>query len=238
MTLYRAKALCGLPDDFSIRTSSDYDAAISAWKGVTVAARRAGDDHHAATLSQCKEVFKKVHNAKQSKTCPDCGLAKSSHSERCQVCSHRYRTYGHALYTLIMKEYEVESGTTLIPPRTTWSGVLTQTLRKLVAGQVGDHFVTRKHSCVVKAASRNLGLEVICRCMNPEERDKTKRMYGVWRSDGLDMDEVNEIIQKRLKGEEVPPPKPCVPDPDVLAKKHPKKSKKAEKAAGISVPRT
>lgn len=238
MTFRRAKLLCGLPDDFFLRNELDYTQAINFWRAKTVEARKNGNDNHAAVLSQCKQIFKERHAARQSKICPDCGGAKSANGVRCQSCSFRWRFYKNQLNeNNSMKEYEVVLGTTLIPPRTTYTGILTCTLRKLTEGQVGDSFVTKKHSCVVKAAARNLGLEVICRCINPEERDKAKRMYGVWRSDGMTMEQVNEIIQKRLKGEAVPPPKPCVPDPKLLAKKHPKKGTPPGRPK-IEVPRT
>jgi hypothetical protein len=222
-----AKELCGLPNDFEIKSEDDYHFAVRCWKEKVVDARRTNNDELAALLSQCKEVFKKRHTRLISIHCPDCENTKSRYAMRCHICARRERFYKNQLHThsIIMKEHEIEEGLVVIPPRTHSTGVLTAVCRKLAySGQVGDSFVTEKQPTSIKNICRMLGMEVIVRMANPEEHDKKKRRYRVWRSDGLEMEEVNERIRKRLAGEPVEPSKPCVaPAPGTVPDRHKKK---------------
>lgn len=229
MRLYfrHAKELCGLPSDFEIKTEEDYHFAVRCWRDKVVEARRRNDDAHAALLSQCKEVFKKRHTRLVSFRCPDCENAKSRHAMRCHICSHRNRWHKNELnpHSIIMKEHEIEEGLVVIPPRTHSTGVLTAVCRKMAhSGQVGDSFITDKQPTSIKNVARMMGLDVVIRMANPEEKDKKKRRYRVWRADGLDMDGVNEIIRRRMAGEAIEPAKPCVPPPaGTLPDRHAKK---------------
>jgi predicted RNA-binding Zn-ribbon protein involved in translation (DUF1610 family) len=224
-----AKRLCGLAEDFEINSKETLDYALRFWRERTVAARRKNDDHTAAVLSECKEVFKKRYNRIVSRHCPTCGEAKSAHSMQCRMCSYADRYLRHNLpsHSAIMKTHEIEEGLVVVPAITHRTGELSSICRKIATtGQIGDSFVTPKSSTSVNGVARTLGMKVLIRCANPEEKDKKKRLYRVWRSDGFDMDQVNEIIRKRLAKEPVEPAKPCVPPPPgTLPPKHPKAKK-------------
>lgn len=226
LTFAQAKKLCGLPAEFELKRQEDFERAIAAWKEKTVAARNGDRDNEAADLSQCKELFKKRWSARQSRICPRCGDFKSAHAVHCGTCARAEKNHHNEMNetTVELKQHELELGTILVPPRATKSGPLTTVMQKLaLEGQIGDSFVTCKPPTSVSAVARSLGLSVITRTANPEVKDKSKRLYRIWRCDGLDMEAVNQIIRKRLAGEPVPPPKPCVPlppDPNKHKKKH------------------
>lgn len=220
-TFRMAKQLVGLPEDFEIKSEETLEFALSCWKEETVKARNAGLDDIAADLSQAKEVFKKRYTWRVNRRCPDCERPKSAHAMRCQVCSRSNRFFKDKIMTQTpIKEHELEVTPVVIPPRTLPSGELTKIMRKLAnEGKTGDSFVTGKHSTVVKAVGRILGLDVICRLVNADERDPKKRKYRVWRADGLEMEAVNKIIVDRLAGKPVPPTPPChPPTPEELQK--------------------
>lgn len=225
-----AKKLCGLDKQFEIKTRSDYDFALRFWRERTVAARRANDDGTAAVLSECKQIFKHRYERLVSNKCPDCGEVKSLYSMRCNMCARIYRFYRHNIpnQSAIMKTHEIEEGLVIVPPITHCVGELTAICRKLaLTGQIGDSFVTPKVPSSINNICRGLGMDVIVRIANTDEKDKKKRIYRVWRADGLDMNGVNEVLRKRLAKEPVPPAKPCVPPPaDALPQKHPKKGGK------------
>ena len=225
LTFSAAKRLCGLDADFEIKTGEDYHFILRVWKEQTVAARRKNDDSRAAELSQCKEVFKRRYHNRINRVCPVCGKGKSAFAAHCQPCSLNLRFYSHTLDTVVMKEHEIEETLVVVGPRCHQTGVLTAVIRKLATtGQVGDSFITDKQSTSVKNVARAAGMECIIRIANPDEKDKKKRRYRVWRSDGLNMEGVNERIKARLAGQTVPPSPPCVaPPPDQLPNRHPKK---------------
>lgn len=241
-TFPRAKDLCGLPDDFEIKNNEAYEFAMKCWKEKTVSARNANNMELAAELSQAKQLFKRRHTNRVLRICPDCGESKSLHAQRCAICSRRERFYHNEIpsSSVIMKEHEIEEGLVIIGPRCHQTGVLTAIIRKLATtGKVGDSFITDKQSTSIKNVARMAGMEVIVRIANPEEHDKKKRRYRVWRSDGMDMDELNEIIRKRLAGEAVPESKPCTPmTPEQLAKRHPKKRSNDGQSPGRSLNRS
>lgn len=228
LTFPKAKRLCGLDETFEIRSEEDYNFALRVWKDQTVVARQANDDDLAAELSQCKQLFKRRYSNRIARKCPRCGDSKSAYADHCQTCSITYRYYDHRLHThsVTMKEHEIEEGLVIIGPRCHQTGVLTSIIRKVATtGQVGDSFVTDKPSTSIKNVARMQGMEVIVRIANPEEKDLKKRRYRVWRSDGLEMEQVNEVIRKRMAKEEVPPAKPCVPPlPGTLPERHRKKA--------------
>ena len=232
-----AKRLCGLDEQFEIKTKSDFEYALRFWRERTVAARRANDDTTAATLSQCKEIFKRLYNRIASYRCPDCDQGKSLYAVRCNMCARIYRYYRHSIpsQSSLMKIHEIEEGLVIVPPITHRTGELSAICRKLATtGQIGDSFTTPKSSTSTNAVCRALGMTVIIRMVNHEEKDKKKRIYRVWRSDGLSMDEVNEILRKRLAKEPVPPAKPCVPPPaSSLPNKHPKTGRKPGRPARV-----
>ena len=221
-----AKKLCGLDEHFEIKTESDYEFALGVWREQTVAARRTGNDERAAVLSQCKELFKRRYNRVVSPKCPDCGQHKSLYAVRCNMCARIERFYRHNIPAQsTMKNHEIEDGLVLVPAITHRTGELTAVCRKLATtGQIGDCFTSPKSPTSISAVCRTLGLSVIVRATNLDEKDKKKRIYRVWRCDGLDMEAVNEIIRKRLRGEPVPTAKRCVPPPaSSLPNRHPER---------------
>lgn len=234
-TFKHAKKLCALDDNFEITSDETFNFAMKVWKEKTVAARNANDDALAAELSQCKELFKRRHTNRVLRVCPKCGGSKSTHAMNCSVCARRERFYPNEIpsTSVVMKEHEIEEGLVIIGPRCHQTGVLTSIIRKLASsGNVGDSFITDKQSTSIKNVARMAGMEVIVRIANPEEKDKKKRRYRVWRSDGKSMEEVNEIIRKRMAGETVPPSPPCVPPPaDQLSKRHSKRKGAAAQPA-------
>lgn len=215
-TFPKARRTCGLDETFEIRSEEDYHFAIRVWRDLTVQARRANDDNRAAELSAAKEVFKKRYNRLFSIHCPRCGEVKSHGAVHCQLCSHTVRYHNNEIWvrSVNMKEHEIEEAPVLIPPRMWSTGVLTGICRKMATtGQVGDSFITNKQPTSVKNVCRMMGMEVTIRIANIEEKDPKKRRWRVWRTDGKDMEEVNELIRKRLAGEPVPPSQPCKPPP-------------------------
>jgi hypothetical protein len=222
-----AKELCGLDHDFEIRSEEDYNFALRVWKEKTVAARQANNDELAAMLSQAKQVFKRRYTRLVSIHCPTCGNSKSQYAYQCHMCARINRYYHNQVpqSSIVMKEHEIEEAVVLIPPRLHATGVLTGVLRKLATtGKIGDSFVTDKQPTSVKNIARSLGMEVTVRIANLEEHDKKKRRWRVWRTDGLEMEAVNEIIRKRLAGEPVLESKPCVPPPPgTIPDRHKKK---------------
>lgn len=225
-----AKRLCGLADTFEIKSEDDFHFAVRVWKEQTVDARRKNDDIRAAELSQCKELFKRRYTNRVSRICPQCGDGKHSTAKHCQPCSLNFRFYRHTLDTIVMKEHEIEEVLVPVGPRCHQTGVLTSIIRKLATtGQVGDSFITNKQPTTVKNVARMSGMEITVRIANTDEKDLKKRRWRVWRTDGLDMDAVNERIKARLAGETVPPSPPCTPPPPgTLPDKHPKKKPTSE----------
>jgi hypothetical protein len=219
----RAVSYLGLDPAFKVRTDEDMNLVMAVWKERTVLARKTNNDEEAKTLSLCKELVKRWYNCRTSRKCPKCGEAKSTHAYECRRCSYFTRHHSHSMSETTVKDYEIVA-TALVTPRNHITGELTLALRQLVDGQVGDSFVTPKQPTSIKLQAKMLGLEVMCRIANPAERDPKKRKYRVWRSDGLEDTKVNEIIQKRMKGEPVPKPKDCVPLPlDQRPDKHKKR---------------
>lgn len=231
LTFNKAKQRLGLPPDFEVADQACMDAALKLWKDKTIVARRANEDNLAAELSEAKMVLCKRYERRKSRFCPDCGQAKSFHSQRCSLCARSARFPADekvnpvSVKVIPMKEHEIEESLVIIGPRCHQTGVLTSIIRKLATtGNVGDSFVTDKQSTSIKNVARMAGMEVIVRIANPEEKDLKKRRYRVWRSDGKTLEEVNALIQKRRAGETVPPSPPCVaPPPDQLPNRHPKK---------------
>lgn len=240
LTFPKAKKLCGLDEAFEIRSEEDYNFALRVWRDQTIEARRRNDDNHAAELSQCKQLFKRRYNNRVMRKCPTCGEAKSAHADHCQPCSITYRFYHNQLHThsIVMKEHEIEEALAIIPPRHHATGVLAAICRKLATtGQVGDSFITDKQPTTVKSMARLVGMEVTVRIANLDERDLKKRRWRVWRTDGKEMEEVNEIIKLRMAGEPVPPSPPCVPPPpESLPDKHPERKKAGRPKSKASAP--
>lgn len=72
-----------------------------------------------------------------------------------------------------------------------------QTVALHLLQQIGQSFpIIHSKSAVQKAAER-MGLKVLIRADNPQEKDKKKRRYRVWRTDGLPWRKVNQIITQR-----------------------------------------
>ena len=206
-----AKRLCGISSLQRLDTDDDYAAVNAAWKSRMVAARNAGDEEEAKVLSQAHQVFKRRYISAVSRVCPDCGQSKSLFAMRCGRCSRIYRFYRHMIPQPVLKDYELEQAAVPVPPRKHMPGKLAIAMLKLSNSQVGDSFVCGNASATIKNAAAAVGLQVIVRIANVEETDKKKRKFRVWRSDGLESEAVNEVIEKRRKGEVVPPPEKCVP---------------------------
>jgi hypothetical protein len=196
----QAKELLGLADDFEIRGEEDYQFALRVWKDKTVLARQLDDQAAAAVLSQAKEILKRRHTSRISRVCPNCGEPKSQNCRFCRTCYHDERWHKHSLHThsVTMKENEVEDGLSVIPPKAHANGAIANVCRKLLAGQIGDSFVTDRPPSTINNVCRNLSLQIIVRTINPAEKDKKKKRWRVWRSDGMEMEKVNEIIRSRM----------------------------------------
>ena len=223
----KAKKLCGLDPNFEIQREEDYHFAMRVWRELTVDARRKNDDSRAAELSECKELFKRRHNSRVKRFCPKCGSAKGAFAQHCQLCSLNFRFYSSTLDSIKMKEHEIEEALVLVGPRCHQTGILTGICRKMATtGQVGDSFVTDKQPTSVKNICRMVGMEVTVRIANPEEKDLKKRRWRVWRTDGFEMEAVNERIKTRTAGGAYPPSPPCTPPPPgTVPDRHPKKKK-------------
>lgn len=212
-TFARAKELVGLPSDFELRSEETYAHALACWKERTIAARREGRDADAAELSRAKECFKARHHRRVSRICK-CGEAKNPHAEFCQVCSRTNRYYRNQVMEHTETHVELnamEPTLVPVPERSTRAGKMRLMCQQLATtGQVGDSFVTDKPPASVSTVARTLGMKIIFRLVNPQEKD-AKRLYRVWRSDGKSMEELNDIIRRRLAGEAVPLSEPCVP---------------------------
>lgn len=98
-TLRSAKTVLGLPDTFKLRNEQDYRQAMAAWKALTIAARRAGDDHAAALLSNYKQLIKQRFATCLSYTCPVCGGGKNRGAIRCQMCAYVHRRFKNQIKT-------------------------------------------------------------------------------------------------------------------------------------------
>lgn len=195
----------GLPPDFPLKTEDHFNTAFRCWKERTVDARRANQDRLAADLSLAKANIVKRQKRLASLRCPRCGKLKSPTAEQCRPCALYTRFYSDKVEAMNNPElYKVETPVEAIPDRSTRAGPLMIALRKLATGQIGDTFVTDKNGTMVASAARKLGGNVIVRCINTGEKDPKKRLYRVWRSDGLSMDEVNAVIRDRIAGMNVP----------------------------------
>jgi hypothetical protein len=233
--LRQALTMLGLPSDFRVQKQADFEVALALCKEKIVAARKANNDQLAAEFSCCKELFRSRHNRMVSRQC-ECGRAKDLYATQCSECSRTRRYYSKNLMAETpLKLHEIEVTPVAVPHRWQPRGLLTLTLKKLAeSGQTGDSFITDRTPSAIKLQGKMFGLQCVIRIANPNEKDLKKRVYRVWRSDGLSEDELNALIQKRLKGEPVPATPPChQPTPEELAslkqQKHPKKSKSGGK---------
>jgi hypothetical protein len=228
----KAKKLCGLDDKFEIRSTEQFEFAMTAWKALTVQARTEGNDALAADLSQCKEIFKRRHHNRVVRRCPVCGDFKNPYADHCNTCSRNKRYYRNVMNetSVLPKEHVIENGVVLIGPRCHTTGILTQTLRKMADDSpVGDSFITDKQPASVKNIARLIGLQIMIRIANPQEKDLKKRRWRVWRTDGLPMEDVNKIIKDRMGGKPAPAVKICVPDPEEAEHKSHKKKETTPK---------
>lgn len=226
----QALAELGLPTDYDIRSDGGFVRAMAIWKELTVEARKQNDDAHAATLSLCKVLIQKKYQYHKSRICPKCGRAKARHSAHCQMCNVQLAYYSDKLDEPKIMLHQIESALIPVPNIQRKQGELVRALKILGEGNIGDSFVTNRSasSCVFMA--KTLGGNIICRIANPTEKDPKKRLYRIWRTDGLSQDEVNAILAKRLKGETVEKPPAWVPpSAEEMAKindrKHPAKKK-------------
>ncbi len=217
LTFRRAKQLVGLDENFEICTDERYEQATKLVVEKIVEARRTGNDSLAADLSAAKALFKKLNAARTDRHCPICGGMKSRKSLHCQTCANTVRYYPNSLMQPVEEKEFVIEHVHLVTREHRPTAKLTITMAKLAdEGQVGDSFIVcGKPVTTIKGVARMLGLEVMCRKLNPGEKDQKKIRVRVWRSDGLDEDAVNDIINKRIAGQTVPPPKKCVPPPKV-----------------------
>ena len=222
--------LVGVEPNYDMRTPEDYDFLQRCVRDLMVMARRSGDDDQAAIFSQCKALLKRRFYLRGLKC--ECGNAKSRHADHCHTCYMRIRFYKVSLNEPKMKEHEIESVLTPVPDIIRKTGALSTVIRQLAQkGQVGDSFVTDKSSSSVGNLARHLGLEILTRVANPEEKDVKKRKYRVWRSDGMSMDQINQVIADRQAGKPAPLPKPCVPEArDRTSEKQKKKSSQSPPA--------
>lgn len=220
MRFNKAKQLCGLEQDFEIRSDEDFSFAQRVWKERMVVARNTNDNEACVALSQARVAIRKRYFRLGSK-CPLCGSVKSRGANHCQVCNVHVRNYANSLPQPLMKEHEIEAALTLVPPRSLRTGILSQVCRKLATeGQPGDSFVTNKPSTSVKTVCRAMGMEVIVRLANPDEKDKKKQLHRVWRSDGMNEYDLNAHIQQRREHpDKVQKAPPCKAPPPVERKK-------------------
>lgn len=230
-TFKRALREVGLPGDYPLKTEEDFAKLMQVWKSLTVEARRGNNDDRAAVLSYCKTIFQKRWKARQSVICPACGKLKNIRSAHCQLCARTLRYYKNRLHSNDMdSDLHKPEPLTPITQIERRSGQLSNALRVLANGNIGDSFVTNRPSSSIGNLAKLLGGIVVCRIANPGEKDHKKRRYHVWRTDGLPPEKVNEIIERRMKGETVAKPAPWVPLPPAEQqkakdRKHPKKPK-------------
>lgn len=199
MTIQQAKLAIGLPDA-PFFTQADYEHLQAVTKEKIVAARQRGDDNEAAMFSEARAVFKKRWGF--GPKCPICGETKNITTEFCQVCRP---TIGgkmrHAnspnLSMGITVDFEIFHNRP-IPSRTV-PCACREAVLALKNGVVGDGFESSFKPPTVKAQAAKVGVKLICRCLNPDERDQKKRRYCYWRSDGLSEQEVNKLISERSK---------------------------------------
>lgn len=236
ITTYRdALKELGFQPTFDLKSKEEFNKVMVVWKELTVEARRRNDEGRAAVLSLCKALIQKRHGVRQSKICPGCGQGKSAAALLCQVCSrasHYARkiehngTPMHTIETLVP-----------IPDVHTRQSELDKALKLLSIGHIGDSFISDKCASTIAYRARLIGGTVTCRKANPEEKDPDKYLYRVWRVDGLEMSEVNEIIKKRLAGEDIPKPAAWVlPSPTELEELKRIKYKRENKAENAERP--
>jgi len=81
MKTTQAKAIVGIR--FNITSPADVDRALLQCKKEIIAARKAGDDPHAAELSQAKEFFKQ--RTRPRNTCAVCGVTIARGAAHCRA---------------------------------------------------------------------------------------------------------------------------------------------------------
>lgn len=201
----------GLNPFLDPREDANFVLIMKRWKDLTVEARRTENMAEAAKLSEVKNIIKAVHQREKNSICPDCGNRKSSKCARCNTCDKRHRFYPKTLkesqnMSDISNLNKVEKALSLIPDVPRKTSALMMALTELSKGQIGDSFVTHKPANSVLQQARYAGGIVTCRLINQGETERKKRRYRVWRTDGKSMEEVNEIISRRMAGEVIPKP--------------------------------
>ena len=83
-------------------------------------------------------------------------------------------------------EYVMEDSVP-IPPIAKRVGQLADALRRI---QPNQSFVTAKPSSTINNIARGLGIKVVARIANPDEKDPKKRLNRVWRVDGTPMEKL------------------------------------------------
>lgn len=129
--------------------------------------------------------------------------------------------------------YKIESS--IIIPVERGDGALTTAMEMLAKGHIGDSFISDKTNSSINNVAKIYGGrgKIACKSVNPEEKDRHKKRYRVWRTDGKTLYEVNEIIQKRTRGEDITKPEPWTPLPACEVEKLKKKrNTKTEKPPG------
>ena len=195
MTFARARDVLGLPPEFLPTQHDSYDLMLAKWKEEVVEARRKADAERETELNEAKAFVKKRKDARLNRVCPVCGGAKRDHAERCGMCAHRQRYYPNLVMEKSnVKLYQIEEGVQLPSPR--GDSELTAALKRLE--RLGQSFCTPAKHCTITLKAKQLGVKVIARVIDPHEKDAKKRVYRVWRSDGLRQEQLNAYIKGEL----------------------------------------
>jgi hypothetical protein len=221
-----ALTVLGLPTTLDMRNEDQYKKAHAVWLELTVVARRNGDDTKAATLSEASAKIKQRFNTRHRK-CGICG--KICIGNYCGMHARTVRHYSSNVEPMNNTElYKIETVEMVPNVRTSQ---LNRTMEQLAKGYVGDSFITDKCPTTIHMAARIIGGsgKIIARIINPEEKDKNKLRWRVWRTDGMSYWDVNEVIRKRREGTDRTKPAPWPPLGE--AEKEALKNKKYQKAS-------
>jgi hypothetical protein len=81
MTLPTIRKTFGIEPGIVISTRADYEALLTVWKRLVIAARRAGNEEFEKQLNACKVWIKdKLHRAKRHCPVCDCTIQHRSHA--------------------------------------------------------------------------------------------------------------------------------------------------------------
>lgn len=195
MTFAKAREVLRLPSSFLPTQHDSYDLMLAKWKEEVVEARRKANVERETELNEAKAFVKKRKDAKESMVCPSCGKIKNPQSIKCQVCWQRERNGAGAIMEKSnVKLYQIEEGVPVPSPR--GDSELSAALKQLE--RLGQSFCTPAKHCTIILKAKQLGVKVLARVIDPNERNKEKRVYRVWRSDGLTQAQLNDYIAGKI----------------------------------------